>query len=1142
MSDAIIEGEAGPRATKYAEMLVDLPLVGYRWQYTRAQASSARYFWQDSATDVRHAKELLTLATESNISEPMSRAILSRLNGGDGTSAFGHYNDPAYQRTIWNAKQAELDARVASGEISPTSEVFVSEQARIDAQLKNLPDPAHFEDAVKRLNEKMDNPEKIMDAETEAAFKIYGQLQHQRDRVSRLTHAATTPHTMEYLKMMFAETMQALRLRDTHLFGPAGELTPFLSRMIKVNDNFPIHEGQFNGAESWRYVLDTSKNDGSSVFDSIANPATKQARIDDFISFMDDIQQSGVFRDASGEADVHGAPILVKAKGAKKNARFIPVHIVRLDGGVNAGVATRKALVNTDRVYYLPRELFHNKTVPMDDAKLFFEHGSLNAMGDIFPNPHYYSDKVSETGLNGERANFTDLKNEHVIATNGLKQHTLRMQIQSQIHFLRNRIERDLEDVANANAIIMPMDKVIGGQARGRVLRSVRLFDDPIKAEEFAKLRGVHKEFLDTYAKEQQTPGATLVDSPFDVNTGFGIVERDGQRFYAVRGDVRDWSAYAMQDTAAKLKNVDMYQQILYDDLKDVTDASGTWALVVPNHIDHALKQTIVEGNDYASKLLEKPMIKGPTNIFKRLVLNMNPRFISTNLMGGLVMLTMHNPMNSVKLLTKAMQASAKRSGTKEWYALSQDLDVLHHHMAYEFDHNIYKSDMGAASVDDAQKMGKFKKYGWNFGYTTVRMFEEFVRKAVAKDFLENDPAFRAFMDGPEVKRYIDNGIDFRGDRRDDITKFEAASDMLLDPASQFYKHDLKMRMRYTTNTVSGNYHHFSAAEQVFRNLLMPFYAWQRHSLAFTWRMPIDRPITSNVIANTGMYGYTQALSTGLPSWMYQTVPMPDFIRQAFGIENSDYRLDLSSISPFGATADLAQATHNLLQNGNVGSNIFQFTNPLINTTIKSVLHVDPTTGIPVQPQDQSGVLGTLKDTMLTLPGIRIPKSLVWDSLNGAYEQDALAYRYKQVDNASDVFRNYTADKQDTAWHLSVPKETINIRPASFGGALMNAFFPLKPYDINANRMSDVAQREAVAAGVLNAVQQKSDATTADKFVNGVQAWQAKRDYIMRVWLPQAQKQLSPEKIQLVLIKLMNERPEAPKGLSFNNTLQMLGG
>ena len=80
------------------------------------------------------------------------------------------------------------------------------------------------------------------------------------------------------------------------------------------------------------------------------------------------------------------------------------------------------------------------------------------------------------------------------------------------------------------------------------------------------------------------------------------------------------------------------------------------------------------------------------------------------------------------------------------------------------------------------------------------------------------------------------------------------------------------------------------------RNFLMPFYAWQRHSLTYTYRLAVDKPITTNVLYNVGQYGYIQASNSGVPDWMMMTVPMPDTIKEMFGIED-DY--EKSSIQQF---------------------------------------------------------------------------------------------------------------------------------------------------------------------------------------------------------------------------------------------------
>ena len=1128
------------RGRRIADTLVDLPLVGYRWQYSKALGNSARYFWGDLATDVHRSQEMLRLREDSDISTPMERVVMSTLNGGDGSSAFGKFNDPAYQRTALELRKQEIERKVDKGELTPDDPTVQADIETLDARINALPEPDEYEAAVKAFNAKMDNPDIVGTPEVEAAYRLYREMLYQRERIKSLVNDETSPLTLEYYKMVYAEAMQALRIRPDQLFGQGRELSRFINNIVEVDDNFPLHAGFADNDDAWRLVVDEN---GNNVFEKIKDTAERKRRIAEFMDAIRKLNDDGVFRDASGNGDVRGAPLLVLARGAKLNARFIPVHRIRLTGGIDdTGRVSRDRLVNTSETLYLPREMLVPKRIDKGEAAKRLEDGSINAMAEYFPNPHFYSDKISEAGLRGEASNFADVKNDHIIATLGLKEHTMRMQILSQIHYLRNRIERDLEDVANANAELVPMDQVIG--TNSLILKSVRVFDSLDKAEQFARLRGIEAAFRDGVQAESVRPGTTLMESPFDVERGFGTIQRDGKTLFVVRGDVRDWSTYALRETAEGLQNPDLYKQILYDDLSRITadQARGVYALVVPRKVDNVLKQTVIEGNDYTSKLLKNPYAVAPTNMFKRLVLAFNPRFIPTNVIGGLSMYMMHNPLQAPKLFARAVSLGARKAGIKEWEDLAQESDVLDHHLAYEFDNNIYRLDSGIRTVEDATRMGKFRKYGWNGGYTVVRAFEEFMRKAVAKDFLLGDAGFRAFMDGPEVTRYIEQGLDFRGNLRANITRFEAAADMLLDPRSRFYQHDLKMRMRYTTNTITGNYHSFSPTEQFIRNFLMPFYSWQRHSLAFTTRLPVDKPLTAAVLGNLGEYGYNQALETGLPTWMYQTVPMPEFVEDFFGIEDGDWRIGLDSINPFGTSAEMALAATRLLTGTDLGSNIFEFTNPLINAVIKQTLDVDPVTGQNIRPEERKGILGTIWQSVETMPGVRIPKGLIFDSINGSYERNALSNKYKAIDNAGDIWRNYDEGEENTDWRLYIPEERGTIQAGTFKDQAFQMFFPVRTYNINAERMNGQAKEEAVALGVMNSVQKNEDKTRVESFINGVTDWQRKRDYVYQVWLPVAEQQLSQEQIAFVLAKLEDEKPDEPAGVSFDNTLALVGG
>jgi len=321
----------------------------------------------------------------------------------------------------------------------------------------------------------------------------------------------------------------------------------------------------------------------------------------------------------------------------------------------------------------------------------------------------------------------------------------------------------------------------------------------------------------------------------------------------------------------------------------------------------------------------------------------------------------------------------------------------------------------------------------------------------------------------------------------------------------------------------------------------MPFYAWQRHSLAYTWRMPIDRPINALAIAHMGGYGYNRALEAGLPDWMWQTVPMPDFMKEALGLDGEDYRIDLGAISPFGTTADMSMAALNLMTGEETGSNVFNFTNPYFNELVKTTTGFDPLTGS--QMYERQGVIEGFQNSLLNMPGISIPKGLVFDSLNRAYQDDGLANRYRSIENAEDILKNMEAGDRFADFELYIPGETTQIRPGSWQDAATGALFPIKIYAPNLSRMEEIAQKEAVAAAVLNGVQGEFEKSEASKMIDRAREWQRKRDYVTQVWLPVAQAQgLDPMMIQLVFEKLEDEKPRGTKSMSFDSILQLLGG
>jgi hypothetical protein len=227
-------------------------------------------------------------------------------------------------------------------------------------------------------------------------------------------------------------------------------------------------------------------------------------------------------------------------------------------------------------------------------------------------------------------------------------------------------------------------------------------------------------------------------------------------------------------------------------------------------------------------------------------------------------MMMLYNPAVSGRLLSTAIQKMARESIQRkinnDWFThqlttFKNDSESVARQLAYENEYNIYKQDAGLEGA--VQGVPWFKKYVFYGGYTAVSAWEEMMRRNVAMQFLRNDAGFQSFMRGPEVKKYIESGIDWNGNIRsgeDAITQFEAATDLLLDRGSPFFDAQLKHRMRYTTNTVSGNYVRFTPTEQLLRNVVAPFYSWMRHSATFTYRMFVDKPITTNAVYNLDGY------------------------------------------------------------------------------------------------------------------------------------------------------------------------------------------------------------------------------------------------------------------------------------------------
>ena len=1184
-SKALEDPDIGPTKFKIATKWIDMPRLGYRWNYTKAIKSEEVDNWGDMTSEMYRASKLLRVNDAANISAPLRQAIEAELFGGTGT--LGPAAGPTVQRAALYDKINNLP-RDKNGNVLDVAKN--DERVYRDRLEKLLDDELRTVDAdaaARKFDEDFDlgrqdlrmriadSAHKAGDPQLDAAMDLYRRMLRQDETIRRrLVHEDMAPQNITHLRMLYTEAMTGLRLLGKDLFGPdgsSGRLGKYTGRVLRPNNAMGLYVARLIDVDDADQVINAaqSMNGVGTVFEGL-DPAVRKVREQQLVDAVEALvkEDAGIFRDGLGGSGEVGRPVLILARGTKGRPLedvgpdFVQFHIPRLRHTLDNGKVQHGRLVDPDEVFVMPKVFFASKNkgagkAILEDAttgKSLLDTGSLNAMADIYPNARFYSEKIAESGRQGIRMNERMIRTEHVIAQSAIRQHDLSQAIRSQINYFINRIERDMASLAEQQAVLVPAAQVIGKTAKEsgyHVLNNVRTFDSLDAARDFAKMRGVLDEFEES-VRLYEAGDLLPVENTLDVSVGMGYRMMDnGQPEFVVRGSVLDEAPYLMDENLERHSTLGAYRDLHYADVTDIPD--NGFVLAIPNQVDKQLAALAIEGDTFANRLLSNPMLFKSTNIFKWLVLNFNPKFISNNVLGGLTMLMIHNPSAAPKILFRAAQAIARKNGDAYMANVVRESNAVQRQLKYEFEHNVYRKDAGVRdnmpeSIRDLTNKHEWaRKYVQNFGYTTVSTFEQFVRRNVAIDFLKQDPAVQAFMLSDEVKRYIDNGIDWEGALRkgdDAITPFEAAVDLLLDRNSGFFDAQLKHRMRYTTNTVSGNYHRFGATEQFMRNFLMPFYAWQRHSLTYSYRMLIDKPITTNVLYHVGQAGYVETSSQGVPDWMMMTVPMPETIKNMFGIEDEDFRIDLNMLSPFATTGDMAAAAVRLLTGTDMGASVFEFMNPYVNAIIKDTLGVDPRSGSWDFSGKQSGkgFPAALYDTAKSVgKGTYLGRGKgVYDAVTNEYDKDALANKFSTVDNASDILKNFEEGKSMSDWRLSIPnmRQTQNLKGNTPAAVL--AMMGLTPYRLNIDAMDEKDRAEAVGAYVLNRANHSKMAERAEKDVNSVKQWQQRRDYVYQVWLPAAEQQgVSPEVIQLVLFKIEQEKP---KSKNRKELLGLMGG
>jgi hypothetical protein len=264
---------------------------------------------------------------------------------------------------------------------------------------------------------------------------------------------------------------------------------------------------------------------------------------------------------------------------------------------------------------------------------------------------------------------------------------------------------------------------------------------------------------------------------------------------------------------------------------------------------------------------------------------------------------------------------------------------------------------------------------------------------------------------------------------------------------------------------------------------------------------------------------------------MMQTIPVPQVIKDMFGITDSDFRIDGNALSPFGTSGDMAMAAFSALFGGETHANVLEFGNPYFNALIKDTLGVDPRNGnidwsrLQKDGTQAGGVFGMGKDLGSSVMKATYPYKIAELAKYSEYEADALQNKYATIENAPDIIKNYDPTNPKDPWRLSIP----NMKAAEAADPTQRLFSALgiKSYRLNPSTLPPSVRQDAVGAIVLKYINDSKRTEQSMKGLEAAQEWKRRKEYVETVWVPAARAQgMSEAQIQFVINKIRDERPK----------------
>lgn len=1075
---------AAQRGGKRSGRIANLPYLGFNYRFDKAMKETNLVVIDGIRQELAMLNAYHKSVDEMKLSDMEQQVVMDTLTGG------------AYSPSMLTAIKRRKLQEDAKGMATDYREL-------LEADIRRMTDP-EFLDEYARVKAEM------LDGSTPRGkdlAKAHMALTMMLAKQNRLLAAFDSPATIEAALRAYAPVSEAARLtaRDFQR-----ELGADIGNVGMINPNYHF-------AEQMKAFVE----------DSPFGPLTKEdANVMDMLKSLEagmkKMAEDHAFRDLGGNPffivdevvrSAEGEPILVRGRR------------MRIEGNIHEdGNMERSGLIDPEPIT-LPASAFVPSkgekagvmTMNPEQALMQLRIGATNFLNKTFPNVRDVTDKISDRSINTTES-FANRQNRNIVTMSGLQDYHLKVQFDAHRTYLQRRVNEGWDHFFNTTMIPMA-----AGEFDNRfyvALKTQKVFDTREAAEAYAQnydaLGAVEPGLVSEKVINGETKFVTSLRY-FDAMKSTII----DQQLKQIRGTEDFEKSYIMD-----LKDI---EKVNPDDILMVVPRSTYNKFKDINHrIDRALHDTFI---GKTGGLL--------SSLFKLFTLSMNPKWLPQSVIGSSMMVGMATPEMFPSVMAGLWQTAARRAKGK---LTGEERDIFSHHVddfnyftrrdPHSFVDNIYYQDR---QTDFMGRMGdsRLAKYTVGLGYTTVFAFESNLRASLYREVALRYPGFKSLMKSPEIEKIAAAGRPDIGLER--LSRFQATFEALSNPESPLYDANFMTEVKYTTDGVLGNYRDFSHTERAIRNYLIPFYAWQRHSALFTYRLFKERPLQANAIYQIGNMGFDKVMAAGgIPEWLYESVPMPDALVDYLDLDPERVnRLMVGSVNPLSATTDGLMFAGSLLAGQGVvpsAKSLFDYTNPFINAVVSQTTGMNLLTGQPLSEEEKNRGLGESFAHLFTgFPGI----SAVLNGFKSATELN----QFRGNESPTDIF----VDFGDPDSKLSIPQDKLSEKFTTDSKAgLFNLISPARAVSLDAEQMIKNYQRDMKKRGI-KVGKGTFESTTLMKHTNALIEWKRKADFINKYWMPTYGKSY-PDVAQRVMAQLAREFPSIPKNYPRELYSQVLGG